>query len=113
MNLLFNVERFAYPSETGGRVEIGIHATSQDQVPSFVLTVQDYGKGIAPEHLSQVFTPFFTTGRASGGTGLGSAIVYSIVTGALQGTIEIESELEKGTLVRATFPQTVPGPSAA
>ncbi len=78
-----------------------------------MLTVQDYGRGIAPENLSKVFTPFFTTGRDKGGTGLGLAIVYGLVTGALQGTIELESELKKGTLVRVAFPQTIPGPSAA
>jgi hypothetical protein len=48
--------------------------------------------GITPENLPRIFDPFFTTGRGKGGTALGMAIVYNLVTSALQGTVIIESQ---------------------
>jgi signal transduction histidine kinase len=102
-NLLFNIERYAYPEGVGGVVEIELTADKD----CFVLVVRDFGRGIAPEHLSQIFTPFFTTGRGKGGTGLGLAIVKNIVTDVLKGTISVESEVGKGTTFRVTFPQVV------
>jgi signal transduction histidine kinase len=45
------------------------------------LSISDNGKGIAPDTLSNVFEPFYTTkrGKGEGGTGLGLSIVYSII----------------------------------
>ena len=50
------------------------------------LRVSDQGTGIKPEHLSQVFEPYFTTRRT--GTGLGLPIARNIVEG-LGGTIGV------------------------
>jgi signal transduction histidine kinase len=108
LNLLANIERYAYPGGVGGRVEVHISSDTERQPPVYLLRVTDFGKGIAPDHLPQVFDPFFTTGRAIGGTGLGLAIVRNIVTGALKGTIEITSDLNQGTTVTLTFPQEIP-----
>lgn len=109
-NLLFNIERYAYPQSLGpqslgpqplgGKICIELRAGED----LFLLKVQDFGRGIAEDHLDQVFEPFFTTGRTRGGTGLGLAIVKNIVTEALQGSIELESTLGKGTAVSVSFP---------
>ncbi len=107
-NLLFNIERYAYPNQSGGAIEIGLKAEPEREPAHFVLTVQDFGQGIAPENLSQVFAPFFTTGRGQGGSGLGLAIVHNIVTDALKGTIAVESTLNEGTTFTVTFPQVIP-----
>lgn len=107
-NLLFNIEQYAYPNQVGGVIEIGLKLDSQDKQEHFVLTVQDFGQGIASEHLPQLFVPFFTTGRSRGGTGLGLAIVHNIVTSALKGTIAVESELNAGTKFTVSFPQVIP-----
>jgi signal transduction histidine kinase len=110
LNLLSNIERYAYPGGQGGQVVIEIAADTEKgepKYPSYTLSVRDFGAGIAPEHLTQIFEPFFTTGRNRGGSGLGMAIVHHIVTDALKGHVRVESEAGKGTTVYVTFPQTL------
>jgi signal transduction histidine kinase len=107
LNLLSNVERYAYPDGVGGKVEIRLAAEAGPEEPSFVLCVRDFGRGIAPDLLPKVFDPFFTTGRGEGGTGLGLAIVHNLVTTALKGTIGITSEPGKGTAVTIRFPRAI------
>ena len=107
LNLLSNVARYAYPDGGGGRVEIDIAAESKPTDEGFVITITDFGRGIAAENLPRVFDPFFTTGRTKGGTGLGMAIVHALVTGALKGSIELASELGSGTTVTLRLPQEV------
>ena len=72
-----------------------------------VLSVQDRGDGIAPEHLPHLTRRFYRTdpgrSRASGGTGLGLAIVKHIVE-RHRGKLSIDSALGEGTRVRVTFP---------
>jgi signal transduction histidine kinase len=107
LNLLSNIERYAYPDGQGGQVAIDIAADAEKGVGRYTVSVRDFGAGIAPEHLTQIFEPFFTTGRNRGGTGLGMAIVHHIVTDALKGGVSIESEVGNGTIVYVTFQQTL------
>ena len=77
----------------------GIQAIEQEGVISVgicgaEITITDTGKGIEPEHLKNIFTPFFTTKEQ--GTGLGLAIVKKIID-LHEGEILVESELGKGT----------------
>jgi polar amino acid transport system substrate-binding protein len=79
-------------------------STSHDAASATVVIVcRDEGVGIPKHHLDHVMDPFFTTKRDSGGTGLGLSISSSIVK-ELQGTMEIESEPDKGTTVTLRFP---------
>jgi two-component system, NtrC family, sensor kinase len=64
----------------------------------------DDGSGIPPESLGKIFDPFFTTARHRGGTGLGLHIVYNLVTQKLQGKIEVDSQLDKGTSFKVLLP---------
>lgn len=107
LNLLTNVERYAYEPGVGGKVEIVLTADNQQPTPTYSLSVWDYGQGIPPENLERVFEPFFTTGRSKGGSGLGLSIVNNIVTAALQGEIAVESQPGQGTTFHVTFPQTL------
>jgi len=108
LNLLTNVERYAYPDGTGGQVAVTLDTHTDHQGPHFLLTVRDWGCGIAPENVPHVFDAFFTTGRGKGGTGLGMAMVYNLVTESLHGTIHLESAPSQGTTVTVTFPHIVP-----
>jgi signal transduction histidine kinase len=105
LNFLQNIQRYAYPDQEGGLAEIYIRTAGPEK---FSISVKDYGKGMPEAVRDRVFEPFFTTGRSTGGTGLGMAIVHNLVTTALKGTIQIESEPGKGTEITVTFPRKIP-----
>jgi signal transduction histidine kinase len=67
-----------------------------------ILEVIDTGAGMAPEVRERCLEPFFTT-KGDVGTGLGLAMVFGIIK-RHQGTLEIESELGRGTTVRIRLP---------
>jgi signal transduction histidine kinase len=108
LNLLSNIERYAYPDGVGGKVEISVAMDHEHHPPCFLLTVRDVGRGIPADDLAKVTEPFFTTGRSKGGTGLGMAIVHNLVTSALHGTLHIASQPGAGTTVTIRFPQVIP-----
>ena len=87
----------------GGSVDVTIDGAAHGAV----VTVQDTGIGIPPEHQSRVFERFYRVdkshSRQSGGTGLGLSIVKHAVQ-YLGGRIELESQPGKGTTMRVHFP---------
>ncbi|SFX37037.1 ATP-binding protein [Marinospirillum alkaliphilum] len=77
-----------------------------------VLEVHDDGCGIPAEHLQHLFEPFYTTKQAGEGTGLGLALVYSIVEehhGQIQ-AISPSPISGKGSCFRCRFPITANAP---
>jgi signal transduction histidine kinase len=68
------------------------------------VVVSDSGKGIPPQILPKIFDPFFTTKPR--GIGLGLSITYQIIK-KHGGTIEVNSEWEKGTSFVITLPEKV------
>jgi two-component system, NtrC family, C4-dicarboxylate transport sensor histidine kinase DctB len=79
-----------------------------------LLRVSDTGKGIAPEHLSCVFDPFYTTKDVGQGLGLGLSISYGIIRD-MGGEIVVESVLDRGTSFSISLPlaaQPVPQATA-
>ena len=75
------------------------------------VTVEDSGRGMDPETVSQVFEPFFTTKGVGEGTGLGLSMVYGIVK-QHGGYVAIASELGVGTRVTVHLP-LAPAPAQA
>jgi len=67
-----------------------IWASAQTKDHSVVLKITDEGSGIPAEYLAHIFEPFFTTKEAGVGTGLGLALVYSIIEEHF-GTIQVTS----------------------
>ena len=65
--------------------------------------ITDTGVGISKNDLAKIFDPFFTTRKDGKGTGLGLSISYGIVK-MHDGSIEVESEIGKGTTFRIFLP---------
>ncbi|MEW6433360.1 MAG: ATP-binding protein [Myxococcota bacterium] len=78
---------------------------TKDEPAGVVIEVEDQGCGIPPENLPHVFDPFFTTRRVGDGMGLGLTVTWGIVT-RFGGTVEIRSEVAKGTTVRLILPRS-------
>ncbi len=68
------------------------------------ITVRDTGHGIAPEVIDRIFEPFFTTKPAGRGTGLGLALVHSVVM-EHRGFLDVASELGRGSTFDVWMPQ--------
>lgn len=99
-NLIENSLKYA---KDGKRIRVGARALEHE----VQFTVQDFGPGIASEHLERIFERFYRVDKArsreSGGTGLGLAIVKHIVQ-AHGGRIWAESELGKGVAFHFALP---------
>ena len=59
------------------------------------------------DSIDKIFNPFFTTKIGQGGQGLGLYIVYNLVHERLNGTIQCNSSLGKGTTFTITFPNGI------
>ncbi len=92
------VQNAIQASAPGQKVEIRADS-SGDNV---IIFVSDHGEGIQPQHLENIFNPFFTTKPA--GVGLGLAIVSKIVD-EHQGRIHVFSEPGSGTTFEMTLPK--------
>jgi two-component system NtrC family sensor kinase len=68
-----------------------------------VFSVEDTGVGIAPENLSKIFEPFYTTKEEGRGTGLGLHFAKNVVE-SFNGTISVRSKLQVGTSFSISFP---------
>ena len=99
-NLLENSLKYA---KSGKRICAGARALASE----VQFTIQDFGPGIASEHIERIFERFYRVDKArsreSGGTGLGLAIVKHIVL-AHGGRVWAESELGKGAQFHFTLP---------
>ncbi len=98
-NLIGNALKFT----ERGHITISVSEGPED----IICKVQDSGKGIAKEHLPEVFSKFQQFGRVAGagekGTGLGLAITKGLIE-LHGGVIQVESEVNTGTTFMFTLP---------
>ncbi|MEM6529505.1 MAG: HAMP domain-containing sensor histidine kinase, partial [Chloroflexota bacterium] len=100
VNLIENAMNY---SEDAGTVTV----SAVKQTENVMLSVQDTGIGISPEHLPYIFEPFYRADEArstrTGGSGLGLTSVKRIVD-AHDGSINVESKEGVGTRFEVVFP---------
>ncbi len=98
--------------ETGGTLSVSLRKTElfkkdlEEGCPYgeyIVLQIADTGCGIDESVMDRIFDPYFTTKEVFHGTGLGLAVVSSIVK-KHNGMIKINSQIGKGTVVDVFFP---------
>lgn len=107
-NLFVNAAHAMSSAPGGGNLRISSELVEWDALhfeaadsPAVEVSVSDNGTGIAPENMSRVFDPFFSTKER--GTGLGLAIVHRIVE-SHGGSIDVRSAAGKGSVFKVTLP---------
>jgi two-component system NtrC family sensor kinase len=98
LNLLLNAAD-AIDAKAAGRVEVAIERRG-DEV---VLSVKDDGHGMSPEDQGRCFDIFYTTKPVGEGTGMGLAVVHTIVTNH-GGRIEVTSAVGEGASFHVFLP---------
>lgn len=113
-NLLINAKEVL--GEKGEVTITGENVVVEEAYPSQLspgryvkVMVQDNGPGIPEENLTKIFDPFFTTKTA--GTGIGLAVVYSVVT-KHNGLVTVESTVGEGTNFSLYLPASSASPPA-
>lgn len=96
MNLLVNA---AHAVEENGVITL----SSGCENGQVWIEVKDNGKGIAPDVLSRIFDPFYTTKPVGVGTGLGLSLSYNIIN-KHGGHIDVESSPKQGACFRVWLP---------
>ena len=107
-NLIENAIKYGASEAADRRVVIAVSR----QRAEAVLTVRDFGIGIAPEHLPRLTERFYRVdagqSRAKGGTGLGLALVKHVVA-RHRGRLAIDSTKNEGATFRVALPLFVDG----
>lgn len=100
LNLLLNAAKALDHQKSASN---WVRISAFERQSSVVILVSDSGGGMPAETAARIFEPFFTTRSEAGGTGLGLSVSSSIVE-SVGGTIEVESELGRGSTFRIMLP---------
>lgn len=106
VNMVVNASQAIRDQKRNDLGTITINASKVDQ--EVFIRIKDDGPGIPSEHLLRIFEPFFTTKEIGKGTGLGLSISYDIIVNKHHGTIDVESEVNKGTTFFIKLPIITP-----
>jgi len=113
-NLIINAKD-AMPEGGNITIKAETEIITEDKLSTFAkiapgkytkISLSDTGTGISDEHLDQIFEPFFSTKSEGEGTGLGLAMVYSIVKNH-SGYIDVYTKKDNGTTFNLYFPVTL------
>jgi len=103
LNMLVNAAHAI--SDVPGEGVRGRITISTSQQGAFVeIRVSDTGTGIPRENLERIFDPFFTTKPVGKGTGQGLTIAHDIVVNKHGGSIDVESQVGRGTTFTVRLP---------
>lgn len=102
LNVLINA---VYAVEIDGIITL----TVTGQGENICIVIEDNGCGIPEEIADRIFDPFFTTKPVGSGTGLGLSITYKIIHDLHRGLIEVESEMDKKTIITLSIPKKIIG----
>ena len=102
-NMVMNSLVHGFEREQPGNITVRAALEPDDWV---VFDYADDGAGMDKDTLDKLFDPFFTTKRGTGGSGLGAHILYNLVTGALGGTVRVESAPGEGLRYHLRFPRS-------
>ena len=91
-NLIINSIIHGFEEKEEGHMVISVRPIGSN----LEVIYEDDGKGMSKTNLDKIFDPFFTTKRSAGGSGLGTHIVFNLVTQKLNGTITAESKEGEG-----------------
>ncbi|MEW9799586.1 sensor histidine kinase [Alteromonas sp. CYL-A6] len=100
-NMIMNSVVHAFEGNEQGEICLDVTVDGDD----VKMVYSDNGKGMAADDLERIFDAFFTTRRSQGGSGLGTHIMYNLVTQTLAGRIEAQSEPGKGLTYIIRFPR--------
>ena len=99
-NMVMNSLVHGFESTNEGVISLEVTQANNE----VAMLYQDNGKGLSESHLEKLFDAFFTTKREDGGSGLGTHIIYNLVTQSLSGHIEARSEPYQGLTYSIHFP---------
>ncbi|MEZ6096172.1 MAG: ATP-binding protein [Pirellulaceae bacterium] len=92
--------------EKGGKIVVEIQRFARH----WLWSIEDHGPGMPPDVLQRISEPFYTTKPTGKGMGLGVFLAKNVIE-RLDGTIDIQSEVGKGTKIIARLPRTFPSDS--
>jgi len=100
-SLTGNSIKHAFEGKAGGTITIGVQQLDENHIQ---INYQDDGIGMSKEVTENIFEPFYTTTRHTGGVGLDMNIIYNIVHKKLAGKIKVHSEMWQGAEFIITLP---------
>jgi signal transduction histidine kinase len=99
-NMIMNSMIHGFEDKPKGAIKLEV----SEQDNNLIINYSDDGRGLDEATLKRHFDAFFTTRRGKGGSGLGTHIMYNLVTQTLGGKIEAFSQPDKGLQYKITIP---------
>jgi signal transduction histidine kinase len=102
LNLIANAIEAYFPADQddSGR-DVNVSLGKDEEM--ILLSIKDFGMGIAPENMEKIFEPFFTTKTQGQGIGIGLSLSKRIVEKDFGGAISVTSRVGEGTLFVIQF----------